>query len=439
MNIDFTDSFHRAAAMRAKGITLCSYLITLAAVQRGLRVAFVYNAANHSPRFVNAHIQGVRGEMFKISDGATSHVFSRSMGDLVSEKSDRLTEYKQQTKSVLERAGLNVPEGISVKASNKRLVDQFLAIVSNSHFVIKPSAGSLSKDTRVNLTKAEVHNELLKRGDDTVVLERYVVGKEYRIAVVGSECVAVSFRRKPSITGDGVSAVSTLIERLKAQLSQNNPHWTGFADQKSITSFIARQGYAFDQVLPHNTRLKVTETADGVAHQDVTDEFEDRFKEQAVKAAQALKLPNCGLDAIVTNDGEIYFLEVNQRAYIGAHSFPSFGSGRGNLVAEKIIDHYFPASKDNIRHPDFAYDISPIKDALMSGQVASVDLPLLGKDDRVIRKKFQGPNSFRDVVDLYNHARRIGLFAFPQKFDELSSEICIAGDRRRISDLKGCV
>ncbi|WP_374588056.1 hypothetical protein, partial [Novosphingobium sp.] len=121
---------------------------------------------------------------------------------------------------------------------------------------------------------------------------------------------------------------------------------------------------------------------------EVTDEVDAIVCAVAEQACAAIGIPVAGLDLILSRDGEqvvCYVLEINQRPHIGGHSLPIEGPGQGNAVAEAIIDYYFPETIRDQTHPTLAYDFTPLRDVLNSGQITALSLPVIGPDWRVMR------------------------------------------------------
>jgi D-alanine-D-alanine ligase-like ATP-grasp enzyme len=388
--VDFLDPLMRHAALQAKGIGLCSFLITLAALQRGLKVTFHYERASFDPRFAAAKMQGHRGEVFSLSDGRNTHTFSRTQGSKTSPAANAIAEDKHQTKRALAKAQVRTPDGIVVERSQATLVSKFLARVPGRRYVVKPLNGSLASGVHADLAAQDVLGVVQGMAATRLLVEAYVVGTELRATVVGSRCVAVSQRVLPSVVGDGRASLHELLVQVNQARAQN-PFSGAIAFTDEVKAFLARQGLTPDSVPAAGARVLLLNTSYGVGHSDVTDTIGDAVKLQAVKAAQAVGLPNCGLDMIVTEAGETVVLELNQRAYIGMHSFPTEGPGQGNAVAEALVDLYFPGSANHPAHPTLVYDFAAVRAVLDSAQVAELSLPVVGPDWTVARFTQSGP------------------------------------------------
>lgn len=407
--VDFLDPFMRQAAMQAKGISLCAFLMTLAAFQRGLKVTFHYERASRDPRFGSAQMQGLRGEIFTISDGNRSHIFSRTLGDLTDRAADAVAEDKHLTKAALKRAGLRTPDGIVVAKDQTALIAKFLAQSPGKRFVVKPIAGSLAKDVDADIAADEVPAKVAAHAGGRVIVEEFVTGTEYRATVVDGRCVAVSQRVAPGVTGDGSSTLAQLMTALN-ETAKHCPFWEGVTDTKIIGPFIARKGYTFDTIPQAGVHVALSNTAYGVHHLDVTDTIDDHVKQTAIKAARAIGLLTCGIDIIVTPQAVPVILELNQRAYLGFHSFPRHGAGQGNAVAEAIIDVYFPETVGRRVHPGLVYDFTPLRAALKTMQFGDISLPVIGANWTVLRFVETGSTAASMVKLVQTVAQMTGVF-----------------------------
>lgn len=423
--VDFLDPFMRHAAMQAKGISLCAFLITLAAFQRGLKVTFHYERSSYDIRFANSKIQGHRGELFSISNASKTHVFSRTLGDLTDPAASSIVDDKHLTKAHLRRVGLKAPDGIVVDKSQLALINKFIARNSNKRFVVKPVDGSLAKGVEADIQADALIEALKSQADSRVIIEEHVVGTEYRVTVVGGRCVAVSERISPYIVGDGRSSIKQLIAALNEQ-GDAHPYWSGIHDETIVEAFLMRQSLSYNTILEAGARTFLSNTSYGVQHRDVTAASQEALKYAAVKAAEALQLVNCGIDIIVTPSGEPVILELNQRSYIGMHSFPLHGTGQGNAVAEAIVDHYFPETIRKKTHSKLAYDFEPVRMALMSKQFGDISLPVIGEDWHVIRLSETGVSA-QLMVKLFERAASMsGVFLMSAPHVKCGVDICFA-------------
>lgn len=426
--VDFLDPFMRHAAMQAKGIGLCAFLVTLAAFQRGLKVTFHYERASFDPRFAKAKMQGHRGELFSISNGTRTHTFSRTMGDLTDPVANAVAEDKHLSKIALKRAGVRSPQGVVVDASQTSLAKKFLSDHPDMRFVIKPFDGSLSKEVYADLSVEDVFARLEEASSGRIMLEEFITGREYRATVVDGRCVAVSWRQRPSVTGDGKSTIQELWKEKSTRLAAENPFWQGLSDDRELKSFLVRSSLALNSVPGVGRTVHLTNIDLASIHTDVTTTVSADVKRQAEQAALTLGLVNCGVDLIAPELGEPVVLELNQRSHIGMHSFPVTGesTGQGNAVAEAIIDYYFPQSIHNKTYSSLAYDFVLIRTALEASQISELSLPVIGPDWKVLRFTETGIAAMAMAKLIETAARTAGVFTMSAPHDKGGVALCLA-------------
>ena len=431
--VDFLDPFMRHAAMQAKGISLCAFLVTLAAFQRGLKVTFHYERASFDPRFAKAKMQGHRGELFSISNGTRTHTFSRTLGDLTDPAANAIAEDKHLTKAALKRAGVRTPGGIVVDKSQTALVEKFLAQHPDKRFVVKPHDGSMGQDVHADLTAEQVPVAINSIKSDRLVVEEFVSGNEYRAFVAGNNYVAGSSRVPPNVIGDGSHSIKQLIqakngERAKNPRLSSNP----IQELDAVAAHLKRTGLTLETVPSAGLRVELLPTASisrGGDPQDTTQSAPKVLADVSVAACEAVGLSVSGVDVIVAEEGGQsvgYVIELNQRPHIGSHSFPMEGPGQGNAVAEAIVDYYFSETIRDRTHPELAYDFAPIRAVLESGQISELSLPVIGPDWKVRRFTETGIAAKPMVNLIETAARTAGVFVMLSPRDKGGVELCLA-------------
>ena len=431
--VDFLNPFMRYAAMRAKGISLCAFLVTLASFQRGLKVTFHYERASFDSRFAKAKMQGHRGELFSISNGTRTHTFSRTLGDLTDPAANAIAEDKHLTKVALERAGVRTPKGIVVDKSQTALIERFLAQHPGKRFVVKPHDGSVGRGVHTDLPAEQVLDLVASTENERLLVEEHVVGEEFRACVVDGRCVATYRRYGANVIGDGRSSIRALISE-KNNVRKQNPYLETqlIENEPAIISFLARGGLNLETVPPEGKRILLAGAANialGGDPLEVTHEVDPTVCAAAEQACAAIGIAVAGLDLIFSNDGDealCCVLEINQRPHIGGHSLPMEGPGQGNAVAEAIVDYYFPETIRDRTHPELAYDFAPIRAALESAQITDLSLPVIGPDWRVLRFVETGVAAKVIAKLIETAGRTAGVFVMSGPATKGGVELCLA-------------
>jgi len=431
--VDFLDAFMRHAAMQAKGISLCSFLVTLAAFQRGLKVTFHYERASFDPRFANAKMQGHRGELFSISNGNRTHTFSRTLGDLTDPAANAIAEDKHLTKMALKRAGVRTPKGIVVEKGQTALVEKFLAQNPDMRFVVKPHDGSMGRDVNANLAPSQVMDALKTIEGSRIVLEEHIEGVEHRAYVVGNRFVSSIIKMPANVLGDGARTIRQLIQS-KNEERLNNPRLASnlIKDMDAVSDHLGKSNRTLDTVPLSGERVTLLATSSvsrGGDPLDSTDLDRGDLSTVSESGCEAIGLCVSGLDVIIrarNGQTEAYILELNQRPHIGAQSFPMDGPGQGNAIAEAIVDYYFPETINDRTHPNLAYDFAPIRAALESAQLSELTLPVIGSDWKVLRFAETGIAAKAMTKLIEAAARMAGVFFMSAPGNKGGVELCLA-------------
>lgn len=403
----------RAQLTGSKDIDFSSYFLCLAAYQRGLTVTFHRKLRNDQLPFI-AEL-GYKAELFSISDGKTTRYFSRTIGDLTAPSASTISNDKHQTKSVLTKAGIPTPKGIVVFKSQIGLVKKFIDSNPGLRFVVKPFDGSLARGVHKDLPAEDVISTVEAHTDDRLVVEQYIVGAEYRVYVVAGRTVAVFKREPPNVVGTGDKSIEELIAE-KNLIRENNLNFKGSPIPLNdiIIGYLQRHGMTLKDRPESGRRVVLSNSLrreEGVDHVDVTGAVSAEMEQASIAASKALDIPNCGIDVIVSQeDGKPYVLEVNARANISSHTYPLYGKGQGNAIAEAIIDMYFPKSVANKRFPNAVIYIATILNMLKKGLVSEVTLPTLAPDWKQSRVKLDPDFSEQSLKNIKLNLLHYGLY-----------------------------
>ncbi len=221
--------------------------------------------------------------------------------------------------------------------------------------VTKPLDVSHGRGISLNLgTLEEVRRgfEIANEYTDSVLVETFLHGNDFRVLVINNEVVAVAERVPAHVIGDGEHTIAQLIEIV------NRDPRRGFGHEKVLTKIrvthqsevlLQRAGYTLDTVLAPGEVFFLASTANlstGGTSIDRTTEINYETRELARRAAMVIGLDIAGID-IITPDitkslrevgGGI--VEVNAGPGFRMHVQPSQGQPRN--VAKPVIDMLFP-------------------------------------------------------------------------------------------------
>ncbi|QGZ37698.1 cyanophycin synthetase [Pseudoduganella flava] len=307
------------------------------------------------------HIRLTDGNLVQLGHGARQRRIWTAETDNTSAIAEGIASDKDMTKRILASCGVPVPEGELVESEDEAweaAQDIGLPVA------VKPYDANHGRGVTLNLmTEADVrraYHIAVERGDSSsVIVERFVVGDEHRLLVVGRKLVAASRGESVWITGDGQHDVRALVDtqiNSDPRRGPNEEHPLNPVEpdkSPEVQLELKRQGLTPDSV-PEAGRKVLIQLNGNVAN-DVTDLVHPSVAEMAALAARAVGLDIAGID-LVTQDisrpleeqgGAI--IEVNASPGLLAHLKPAPG-GTPRPVGAAIVDELF-GTDENGRIP----------------------------------------------------------------------------------------
>lgn len=259
---------------------------------------------------------------------------------------------KEDTKYILEQAEVRVPRGEIIRRESS--LEEACRYVGYP-LVVKPVDGNHGRGITVNIQNYEdalVAFHAAKEVSRTVIVEKFIVGEDYRLLVINNKLVAAAKRTPAHVIGDGKHTVQELID-----LTNEDPR-RGYGHENVLTeitvndltkTIIDAAGYTLESVLPENEMLILKDTANlstGGTSEDVTDIVHPSNISMAERISKIIDLDICGIDIMTTDisqpleetDGAV--IEVNAGPGFRMHLAPTTGLARN--VAAPVIDKLFP-------------------------------------------------------------------------------------------------
>lgn len=259
-----------------------------------------------------------------------------------------LMENKVVTKKILKDKGINVPMGGEWYQLEDALCH--LSDLKNKPIVIKPKSTNFGKGISIfpEGTKEEDLESAFKEAfkhDNTVLVEEFIKGKEYRFLVIGEEVVGILHRVPANVVGDGVHTIKELVS-LKNQDPLRGKGYRRPLEKihldETARLFLKAQGLDFESILEEGRCIYLRENSNistGGDSIDYTDLICDHFKQLAVEASHAVGAKICGVDMMIENvaDSKSSYavIELNFNPAIHIHSYPYKGKERN--IAHKIL------------------------------------------------------------------------------------------------------
>lgn len=262
---------------------------------------------------------------------------------------------KHLTKKLLTDYGIAVPEG-RLAYCVREAVDA--AEELGLPVVVKPCDANQGKGITMNIDNVGDLARAFKKACEfskSVIVEKMIPGKDYRLLVVGGRLSAAAERIPPFITGDGFRTVRELIE-----IENRNP-LRGESHEKPLTvvkiddiliDVLMKVGKTLDSIPAINERIWLRDNANlstGGSARNCSREVHPTYAQTAINAAAVLGLDIAGVDitaADISKPQELQngaVVEVNAAPGIRMHLHPS--SGGPQDVASDIIDMLFPAGQ----------------------------------------------------------------------------------------------
>ncbi len=259
---------------------------------------------------------------------------------------------KEDTKYMLEQAEVPVPKGQIIRRESS--LDEACKYVGFP-LVVKPVNGNHGRGITVNINSLEealIAFEAAKKVSNSVIIERYITGVDYRLLVINYRFIAAALRTPAHVVGDGKSTVQALIDEV------NSDPRRGYGHEKILTQItvndltlglIRAKGYELETVLSKDEILILKDTANlstGGTAEDVTDFVHPANIAMAERISRIINLDICGIDIMTTDiskplaETKGAVLEVNAGPGFRMHLAPAKGLPRN--VAAPVIDKLFP-------------------------------------------------------------------------------------------------
>lgn len=260
-----------------------------------------------------------------------------------------IMENKVVTKKVLEKENIIVPQGkdyfnIEEAKSDYRKY--------GAGIVIKPKSTNFGLGITIfkeEFSKEDYEKalEIAFKEDNSILIERFIKGKEYRIFVIGDEVVGILHRVPANVKGDGERSIKELVEEKNLDPLRGIGYKTPLEkirleDPEKL--FLKGQGLTIEYIPKKDEVVYLRENSNistGGDSLDYTDDILDAYKKIAIKASKAVGAKICGVDMMIEdiknpNPIDNYaIIELNFNPAIHIHCYPYKGKNRN--LGEKIL------------------------------------------------------------------------------------------------------
>ena len=218
--------------------------------------------------------------------------------------------------------------------------------------VVKPARGNQARGVTAGLRTPEEVGPAFERAaseQSGVVVERGIVGTNYRLLVIAGRFVAALACLPPTVTGDGQRSIRELIRALNQEPDRDDLRLSSVVLDADLDRQMRLEGCVLEDVLIEGRTIPLRATgniATGGGPVDVSDIVHPDHRQLAERAALGVGLDIVGVDYISTDIALSYrdvggsIVDVNSRPDLCAHVWPRSGFSRD--VASPILDFLFP-------------------------------------------------------------------------------------------------
>lgn len=262
-----------------------------------------------------------------------------------------IVQDKDLTRILLHQAGLPVPRGRPAKDVDDAWA---AALEIGLPVVIKPRDGNQGRAVSLNLFTREQVGAAFQAAQaegDSVIVEQFAEGDDYRLLVIGKQFVAASRRKPAHVIGDGKHTIAELVAIVNEDPRRASDHAAALSKIRIdavALAVLSEQGMEPNSVPSKGRQILIRRNANlstGGTAVDVTDEVHPTIKNACIEAANMVGLDICGLDLVAIDissplsDRNGCIIELNARPGLRMHLYPSEGKPRE--VGKAVISTMF--------------------------------------------------------------------------------------------------
>ncbi|MHA2250974.1 MAG: cyanophycin synthetase [Candidatus Kariarchaeaceae archaeon] len=270
--------------------------------------------------------------------------------------STEIAQDKELTLQLLYDVGIPVPRG-----GIARTLTQASQILERYGFplVVKPLDVSHGRGVTIDITTTADFEKAFSHATEfskTIIVERYIKGRDFRVLVINGQFVAAAERIPAHVVGNGRNTIQELIE-----ITNDDPR-RGIGHEKVLTKItidenllrlLKHQKLTLSDIPEEGAFIQLKSTANlstGGTSRDVTDLINFDNIQLAVRAVKTIGLDIAGVDIIapditkpINKNGGV-IIEVNAAPGFRMHLEPTEGTHRN--VAKPVVDMLFPNASD---------------------------------------------------------------------------------------------
>ncbi|WP_171302155.1 bifunctional glutamate--cysteine ligase GshA/glutathione synthetase GshB [Enterococcus cecorum] len=260
-----------------------------------------------------------------------------------------MMENKVVTKDILRKHNIKVPKGEEYNSLEEAISEAKDYI--NKPIVIKPKSTNFGIGISIFPEGASEDDivkglEIAFKYDNTVLLEEFITGKEYRFMVINDKVVGILHRVPANVTGDSIHSIRELVDIKNQSPLRGKGYKTPLEKinlDENAELFLKQRNLDFDFVPSKGEIVYLRENSNistGGDSIDYTDDIPDRFKQIAIASAKSVGANICGVDMMIDDyrdeNSQYTIIEVNFNPAIHIHCYPYQGVERN--IAKEILE-----------------------------------------------------------------------------------------------------
>ncbi|MGE0667647.1 MAG: acetate--CoA ligase family protein [Sphingomonadales bacterium] len=316
------------------------------------RYSNVRTGGSNTPLFFRAAFENrmpcfnLAGDVLQVGMGSKSRWLESTLSDVTPAIAMRLARNKLATADLLRQGGMPVPLNQLV-----RTADEAVAVANRIGYpvVVKPVdrdggvavAAGLTDDDRVRDAF-----EAARKMSGNVMVEQHVHGLDYRLVVYNGRMIWALERVAGGVTGDGVSTVAQLIERLNAEparAERSDSPLKPLKFDREAAELLESYGMTTESVPAKGERVRLRRAANvasGGTPEAAFDRVHPDNARLAERAAALLRLDIAGIDLLIPDIARSWL--ESGAAICEVNAQPTLGNTTSKHLYGEILKSMIP-------------------------------------------------------------------------------------------------
>ena len=276
---------------------------------------------------------GIHRAQYIVGQGRWHRLMANAYTAHTSHLGKDLSGNKIRARTALARAGLPVPAQRSVDSVTEAVRE---AERMGYPVVLKPSGSRASQGVYTMLLNAEAIERVFPLIADSyggLILEKQILGQDYRLLVVGTRCIAVARRLHPTVTGDGQRTIAELSAAADIELGRDGIFNAPVEMDSETLQALRDQGFEPGSIPAQGQTVVLRKAACPASlAEDVTHAAHPSLLRLAEQAAAATQLDLAGIDLVCPDITQPWqgtgtaIVEINAGPAVDINAFPDMGT-----------------------------------------------------------------------------------------------------------------